>query len=96
MRKSSFFLIYLALNIILVFLIFTHASSEREAALEFLGEKTELVRRLQLTDLCLFTEASYTRHLSQSDFNTPFQDSPMSLEHFPSGSLVAPPRDGKR
>jgi hypothetical protein len=95
-RKSNFFLIYVALNIILLFLIFTHASSERKAALQSLGEKTELVNRLQLTDLCLFTEASYTRHLSQSDFNTPFQDSPMSLEHFPSGSLVAPPRNGKR
>ena len=50
-----------------------------------------MVRALQLTDLCLFTEASYTRHLSQADLHTAFQDSPMSLEHFPSGSLVGPP-----
>ena len=96
MRKSNIFLIYLAFNIILLFLVFTHASFERKAALESFEKKTELVKRLQLTDLCLFTEASYTRHLSQSDFNTPFQDSPMSLEHFPSGALVAPPRGGKR
>ncbi len=54
-------------------------------------EKAEMVRRLELTDLCLFTEASYTRHLSQADLHTPFQDTPMSLEHFPSGSMVEPP-----
>jgi hypothetical protein len=52
----------------------------------------EAVRRLGLTDLCLFTEARYTRHLSQSDHFAPFQDQPGALEHFPSGSLVAPPR----
>ena len=50
-----------------------------------------LVKRLELTDLCLFTEASYTRHLALADRHTPFQDDPMSMEHFPSGSLVSPP-----
>ncbi|WP_411293302.1 hypothetical protein [Thiohalomonas denitrificans] len=52
----------------------------------------ELVRELRLTDLCLFTEARYTRHPSQADLHTPFQDHPLALEHFPSGSLVGPPR----
>jgi len=51
-----------------------------------------MVERLQLTDLCLFTEARYTRHLSQADLHTPFQDSPMSVEHFPAGSLAGPPK----
>jgi hypothetical protein len=50
-----------------------------------------LVRELHLTDLCLFTEARYTRHLSQADWQTPFQDHPAALEHFPSGSLLSPP-----
>jgi hypothetical protein len=39
----------------------------------------------------LFTEARYTRHLSQTDRFTPFQDHPLALEHFPSGSLLAIP-----
>lgn len=56
-----------------------------------LQEKGALVRRLSLTDLCLFTEANYTRHPSVTDAATPFQDSPMSLEHFPSGGLLQPP-----
>jgi len=91
MRKSDVFLIYLTINIILLFLMFTHASLMERANMGFLKEKMEMVKRLELTDLCLFTEANYTRHLSQADLHTPFQDSPMSLEHFPSGSLLAPP-----
>lgn len=49
------------------------------------------VKRLELTDLCLFSEASYTRHLSMADRFTPFQDSPMAFEHFPSGAVAGPP-----
>jgi hypothetical protein len=51
----------------------------------------ELVAALELTDLCLFTEARYTRHPSQADLHTAFQDHPHALEHFPSGSLLPPP-----
>jgi hypothetical protein len=76
----------------LLLLIFVHASVKKEAEARFIKEKAEMVQRLGLTDLCLFTEASYTRHLSQADLHTPFQDSPMSLEHFPSGALMAPPK----
>ena len=96
MRKSDVFLIYLTINITLLFLVFTHASLKERADMESLKEKVEMVRRLELTDLCLFTEANYTRHLSQADLHTPFQDSPMSLEHFPSGALVAPPMTLRR
>ena len=50
------------------------------------------VPELGLTDLALFTEARYTRHPSQADLHTPFQDHPLSFDHFPSGSLLSPPR----
>jgi hypothetical protein len=50
-----------------------------------------MVADLGLTDLSLFTEARYTRHLAQADLHTAFQDHPLAIEHFPSGSLVAPP-----
>jgi hypothetical protein len=91
-RKSNFLLFYFALNIVLFFLMLIHASAGKEEATKSIQEKGEMVRSLELTDLCLFTEARYTRHLSQADFHAPFQDSPASLEHFPSGSLVMPPR----
>jgi hypothetical protein len=91
MRKSSFFLLFLVAGITFLVLMFVHASVQMKAGAASLQAKADLVGRLGLTDLCLFTEASYTRHLSQADLHTPFQNGPMSLEHFPSGSLVMPP-----
>ncbi|MGZ8152130.1 MAG: hypothetical protein ACXW0Q_04520, partial [Methylovulum sp.] len=68
-----------------------HASFSESARQETIEEKAAMVKTLKLTDLCLFTEARYTRHLSQADLNTAFQDHPLSLEHFPSGSFTQPP-----
>jgi len=51
-----------------------------------------MVQALRLTDLALFTEARYTRHLSQADTFSAFQDGPVALEHLPAGSLVMPNR----
>jgi len=90
MRKSSIFCICITIQVLLLGLAFTHAALKKGASESFLQEKMKTVERLALTDLCLFTEASYTRHLSQADFHTPFQDSPVALEHFPSGSLALP------
>jgi hypothetical protein len=55
------------------------------------AEGRALARRLELTDLALFTEARYTRHPSQADRFAAFQDHPMALDHFPSGSILRPP-----
>jgi hypothetical protein len=49
-----------------------------------------LASRLELTDLSLWSEARYTRHPSQADLFTPFQDFPGAPEHFPAGSVVGP------
>lgn len=56
-----------------------------------LAERRALVERLGLTDLALFTEARYTRHPSQADRHSALQDHPGAFDHFPSGSLLAPP-----
>jgi hypothetical protein len=50
----------------------------------------ELAARLGLSDLALFTEARYTRHPAQADLHSAFQDHPLALEHFPTGSLLPP------
>ena len=55
-----------------------------------LPAKRQLVSHLGLTDFSILTEARYTRHPSQADFFSPFQDFPLSLEHFPAGSVIAP------
>jgi hypothetical protein len=67
-----------------------HAVLAARAAGPALRERAALVRRLGLTDLCLSTEANYTRHLALADFHTAFQDHPLALEHFPSGSVLEP------
>jgi hypothetical protein len=66
-------------------------AARRQAAARRGEVEEAYVRRLDLTDPCLFTEARYTRHLSQADAFSAFQDHPRSLEHFPSGSIVPRP-----
>ena len=55
--------------------------------------KQEVVSRFGLTDFAIWTEARYTRHPSQADFFSSFQDFPSSFDHFPAGSIIAPLRD---
>jgi hypothetical protein len=96
LRKSDFFFVYLTVNFLVLSLLVFHAYFEVTHAGAPLREKSELVRRLELSDLCLTTEASYTRHLTQADLNTPFQDYPTSFEHFPSGSILLPTEMARR
>ncbi|MDD2659450.1 MAG: hypothetical protein PHY54_07200 [Methylococcales bacterium] len=91
MRYSSLFFLYITGGLVLLALLLVHASFSESARQPVLEEKAALVKILKLTDLCLFTEARYTRNLSQADLGTAFQDHPMSLEHFPSGSFTQPP-----
>ena len=86
----------MAINLFLLSLMFVHATYREKADMPFLKERGKIVKRLELTDLCLYTEANYTRHLTQADLHTPFQNYPMSLEHFPSGSILQPPEMIKR
>ena len=92
MRKSSLYLtVILLCSIALMYLLCIHSVVEAISREKDVAVRRELAHRLQVTDLCLFTEARYTRHLSQSDLYSAFQDHPMSFEHFPSGSLTMPP-----
>jgi hypothetical protein len=60
------------------------------------AESAELARRLKLTDLCLFTEARYTRHPSMVDNHAAFQEHPSAFDHFPSGSFLLPKKISRR
>lgn len=91
MRRSSIFFIIVLSGLIGLSLILLHSSITIRERKDELHLKAKMVRVLGLTDLCLFTEARYTRNPSVADINTPFQDYPFSLEHFPSGSLMKPP-----
>jgi hypothetical protein len=91
MRKSDIFFVFMGICLALLAGAWVHSRLAMDSALESIEHGAEMVRRLELTDLCLFTEARYTRHPSQADRHTAFQDHPMSLEHFPTGSIVEPP-----
>lgn len=88
MRRADLFLISLALCVSLLLLSFVDGALRSRAAMSGITQRAGLVAALALTDLALFNEARYTRHPSQADFHSAFQDHPMALDHFPSGSLV--------
>jgi hypothetical protein len=96
MRKAKkFFFLLLVQGIVLV-LLAAHSHYRKGADRPGIEQKKAMVRDWQLTDLCLFTEANYTRHLTQADRHTPFQNSPLAFEHFPSGSILFPPEALKK
>jgi len=92
MRKSDVFILITCINLVLLLGLAVHARLGERSGAASLAVSAGLVQEFRLTDLCLFTEARYTRHPSMADFHAPFQDHPGALDHFPSGSLVSPPR----
>lgn len=90
-RPSSRLLFIVFLAAALFAASFVDAALRRAAHAPGLQRTARLVEGLRLSDLVLFTEARYTRHLSQADLHSAFQDHPLALEHFPSGSLLPPP-----
>ncbi len=90
-RKSTCFLTFLALNLLALLAIAADLASSSSATARAIVEQRALVKSLALTDLVLFTDARYTRNPAMADLHSPFQDSPSSFEHFPSGSLLYPP-----
>lgn len=91
MRPSSLCLTLFGVCMVLMGLMFIHAYGQYRADGLYINQMSDVVKNLELTDLCLFTEARYTRHLSQADLHSAFQDHPLSLEHFPAGSIAGPP-----
>ncbi len=91
-RASTVYFLVIAAFFFAQGALLVHAAVERSRARETLLSRRDLVRSLTLTDLCLFTEARYTRNPALADLHSAFQDGPFSFEHFPSGSLIAPDR----
>ncbi|MBI4691377.1 MAG: hypothetical protein HY754_14095 [Nitrospirae bacterium] len=75
--------------IITVLYIQSRISISRHHILE--KDLVEIVENLSLTDMVLSTDARYTRHPTQADLFSAFQDYPGSIEHFPTGSVIPPP-----
>ena len=91
MRRSVLFLLFTSASLAVFFLLPLHA---RQSQLQRAGNVQpggDPLRGLHVTDLCLSTEARYTRNPAMADHHAPFQEHPLALEHFPSGSLILPP-----
>ena len=93
MLKSRVFIFFTIGQLLLLSILLFYGQIKSSADLRGdIKPKQELVARLGLTDFVIWTEARYSRHPSQADFFSAFQDFPSSLDHFPAGSVIAPPR----
>lgn len=78
-RNSHRAFVFLAFSLALFLLTFVNATSQRTLRAAALETINQPVARLGLTDLCLFTEASYCHSIG--------------FGHFLSGVLLSPPRE---
>lgn len=91
MRKAFIFLLFVAGSLLILLGLFVSGEIRAEAFGKTSRGLREITAALKLTDMSFSTDARYTRHPSQADLFSAFQDYPGSIEHFPSGSVVAPP-----
>lgn len=89
-RARAFLALVLLLGAVLAGLM-TEGTRRGQTAATAEPGLAALAGQMGLTDLALWTEARYTRHPSQADLFSAFQDLPGALDHFPAGSVVAPP-----
>lgn len=91
MPRTLFFCGFLLAGILLLGLLLNNGFTAADAAYtKTIPAKRQLVKQLGLTDLSLWSEARYTRHPSQADLFTAFQDYPGAFDHFPAGSIIGP------
>jgi hypothetical protein len=89
MRPSHILLIILLFFFFVDTSLFIHSQLLKEELRADEKIQKIAVAGLGLTDLCVATEARYTRHPAVSDPMAPFMDHPGALEHFPTGSFWA-------
>ena len=90
-RPLHFLLALLAALALLQGVLGLHARAARNNQQRNAATWDIVTSGLGLTDLCVATEARYTRHPAVSDPMAPFMDHPGAIEHFPTGSFWAYP-----
>lgn len=91
MRKSGIFFLFTLASLAILVVLYIHSLLAISGDSTSRNDKRALVKTLGITDLVLSTDARYTRHPSQADIFSAFQDYPGSIEHFPTGSVIPPP-----
>lgn len=90
--RPSLILLTILLSLLLIDSgLYFHIQSNRSVDQQFQHIRAITTAAIGLTDLCVSTEARYTRHPAVSDSLAPFMDHPGAIEHFPSGSFWIPP-----
>jgi hypothetical protein len=95
MRRSLKFLLFTVVSLMAFLSLPLHARYAQQHAAGEEKLSAAQLSTLHVTDLCLVTEARYTRHPALADRHAPFQEHPTALEHFPSGSMILPPLSGR-
>lgn len=90
-RARNFLVLTGVLLLVLTALLISGEVRSRHFADTTAPALKRLTASLGLTDLAIWTEARYTRHPSQADRFSAFQDLPGAFDHFPAGSIVTPP-----
>ncbi len=89
-KKTRFFLIFIAAQIIVVLTMFVFPwQGQRKANY---AHKRALLQKFNLSDYCLSTESRHTRHINFPELIAPFQDLAGFHDHFPSSSFFKPQR----
>ncbi len=88
--KYRLFISIIMVEIVILAILFIRGAGLARKYQKDIEARRMLVSTLMLTDLSVWTEARYTRHPSQTDVFSPFQDYPSSIEHFPAGSILSP------
>ncbi len=87
MRPSHILFVFLLLLICIDAALYLHGKRLAHDLKDDQAIQAIAVAGLGLTDLCIATEARYTRHPAVSDPIAPFMDHPGAIEHFPTGSF---------
>lgn len=94
MRESNVFGLFVLFCLLGLAALALHSASAVSGFNAGVPDLDDITSSLKLTDISFSNDARYTRSPSQADIFSAFQDHPGSIEHFPSGSVIAPPGFG--
>ena len=89
--RHRFFLGLIVLEAVILAVLMTAGLFSTRRTVPVRRCNRQLVQIFELTDLSIWTGARYTRHPSQADLFSAFQDGVGALEHFPEGILAPLP-----
>ena len=91
MRNSTKLLLMVMVFSVGITVVLIDIMIRREQSHRSQAQKNRFQQIVSVPDLGITTAARYLRHYSLSDSTSPFQDYPVSREHFPAGFVFAPP-----